>query len=340
MLPTAIMEELQSEFLNWQGLGFSVMEVSHRHSLFLDLLADTESRLRDLLNIPTEYKVLFLSGSARIQFAMIPMNLLTDDMTAGYWISGLWSKSAYEEAKTIKSVYPMDSFSPRHDVILPNTRYIYCVPNETVDGIRLGTLPQYENTYWVADMTSSLLTEPIDVQQYGLIFAGTQKNIAPAGLTIVIIRESILLSQLEHLPKVLSYEAHIKANSVLTTLPTWNCYVANKVLQWMQRENGVETLYKRNCQKAELLYQYLDQSSHYNAKVQGESRSIVNICFEMVDKTLESRFVKAAEANGLYGLAGHKTVGGLRASLYNAMPIEGVEALIAFMDNFVSEPCA
>jgi phosphoserine aminotransferase len=344
MLPVEILEEAQAELLNWQGMGLSILELGHRTEAFIALLDDTEQLLRSLLAIPAHYEVLFLGGSARIQFGMIPLNFLHPGETAGYLVTGLWSALAFEEAKRLMSAYciasgeadKFQSVPPVQDwVIQDNATYLYFTPNETVHGVRTEFPAVFQGLSCIADMTSCLLTEPITITDYQLIFAGAQKNIANAGLTLVIVNKD-WLARIDNtqLPLMLDYRTHVKHRSLYATPPTFNCYLAHKMFQWVQRQGGIASMYHNNVLKAGKLYDYLDASSFYDASVEKSARSLVNVCFRTRDATQEARFLQEAQQNGLFALAGHRAAGGLRASLYNAMPMQGVDALIDFMQNF------
>ena len=347
MLPEAVLLEVQEELLNWHGLGMSVMEIGHRSEPFRALMDQLEADLRELINIPNDYSVLFLGGPARMQFAMVPLNLLAQHQQAGYLISGLWSSLAFDEACKLKHAYCVantqsDGFthapSSENWDIQPNTAYLYYTPNETVNGVRFSRTPKVSTIPLVADMTSCLLSEPVNVADYGLIFAGAQKNIAIAGLTIVIMRSDLLPTTLETpIATMLDYKTHIANKSLYATPPTFNCYIAQKMLTWMKAQGGVEALYQINCKKAATLYSYIDSSPFYHCSVQADARSIVNVCFSLTQTALENKFIELANQRGLYALQGHRTVGGLRASLYNAMPMAGVESLIAFMQEFADK---
>ena len=333
-LPAAILEEVQAELLDWQGSGLSILEVGHRTAPFIALMEEAEALLRELLHIPTQYKVLFLGSPARLQFSMIPMNLLAGQDTAAYLCSGTWSSFAFEEAKKVARAYPIArDFKP--DELRDKTTYVYYTPNETIEGIQLG-LSDVGQRYLVADMTSCLLSEPIDVADYGLIFAGAQKNIGPAGLTFVILREDILKCANRAIPTLLDYRVHIKARSLYATPPTFQCYFALKMFQWIKAQGGLEALQLINTEKAKRLYDYLDASSFYHCAVASHERSKMNVCFSLADRTREEEFLMQAEKQGLYALKGHRLVGGVRASLYNAMPMDGVVALINYMEAFAT----
>lgn len=347
MLPESILREAQEELLNWQGLGMSVMELGHRTPEFAELMEQAEQSLRELLKIPDDYHVLFLSGAARSQFAMIPMNLLAAGQQAGYLVTGLWSRMAYEEACLLKQAYCVANGEVNGFTTIPaaetwlikeNTKYLYLTSNETVNGLRFASTPEISTIPLIADMTSSLLSEPINIRDYGLIFAGAQKNIANAGLTLVIISDELLNTIGDRrLPTMFDYRTHCSSKSMYATPPTFSCYLAAKMFDWIKRHGGIETFHKANCLKAEKLYDYIDSSDFYHCRIAVEARSLVNVCFTLNDPMLEESFLAQAKLQGLLALKGHRTVGGLRASMYNAMPVEGVDALIRFMRGFAKE---
>ena len=343
-LPESILIEAQAELLNWHGQGMSILEIGHRTPAFQALMQEAEMDLRDLLAIPDSYDVLFLGGAARTQFAMVPMNLITSGQTAGYLVSGVWSGLAYDEACKLKSAYCLrnadtSAYRQSPDIndlsIRDNTSYVYYTPNETINGVRYSSVPKTGSVPLIADMTSCLLSEPIDVSDYGLIFAGAQKNIAPAGLTVVIIRSSLLTAISETaIPTMLDYRTHSQQHSLYATPPMFNCYLAAKMFKWVKAQGGVSLLHQINRKKAEKLYNYIDSSTAYQCLVEKESRSLMNVCFSLNQPEREDVFLIEAARAGLYALKGHRLVGGLRASLYNAMPMSGVDALIAFMQDF------
>lgn len=346
MLPEPVLRQAQEELLNWQDLGISILEIGHRSEEFKALLNHAELTLRELLHIPHNYHVLFLGGAARTQFAMIPLNLIQDN-PGGYIISGLWSHMAYQEAQHLKSAYCVATTEPQHYTIIPqqseltirdDSAYIYYTPNETINGVRFPYRPHTSGIPLIADMTSCLLSEPVTIKDYDLIFAGAQKNIANAGLTLIIIKDE-LVEQMSNspIPTMLDYKVQVKHHSLYATPPAFNCYIASKMFDWIKEQGGVEALYGKNCQKAEKLYGYLDSSEFYTTAVMSEARSLMNVCFSLKNKQLENTFLKKAQEEGLYALKGHRLVGGLRASLYNAMPIGGVDALIHFMQEFAEE---
>lgn len=343
-LPESILQEAQEEFLDWQGLGMSITEIGHRTPEFLSLLQHAEQSLRQLIHIPTNYSVLFLGVPARMQFAMIPMNFLHLKEFAGYFDTGIWSSMAYAEAQRLKNAYCIASSSStnyssiperNHWTIKDGTQYIYYTPNETVNGNRFYGPPSIDNIPLIADMTSCLLSEPIDVSKYALVFAGAQKNIANAGLTVVIIREDFLLRRpAPEIPLMLDYKFQVEQRSLYATPPVFNCYLAAKMFDWIKKQGGVETLFENNCKKAAKLYQFLDQDDFYLTPIACSDRSIMNVCFSTNNLNLDNKFLSEADSHGLKALKGHRLVGGLRASLYNSMPMEGVDALIQFMSDF------
>lgn len=345
MLPEEILLEARQELLNWNGTGMSVMEIGHRTPEFMALIQEAELMLRDLLVIPSNYHVLFLGGAARSQFAMIPLNFAAKNKKAGYMITGIWSKMAYEEALKIKGAYevinagsdfteiPSDNW-----LINEDSSYIYYVPNETVNGLRFPFVPQVGQIPLVADMTSCLLTEPFDINDFALIFAGAQKNIANAGLTITIIRDDFLQTIKDNnIPTMFDYRTHADTNSMYATPPTFNCYLALKMFHWLRKNGGMEHFYLLNQRKAALLYDYIDNSSMYYCPIKKTYRSLINACFRLNASEMETAFLEQAKKNQLLALAGHRLVGGLRASMYNAMPLVGVEQLVQFMKNFARD---
>lgn len=347
MLPESILKQAQEELLDWHGLGVSVLEIGHRTDEFTTLLQHAEATLRELLTIPSNYHILFLGGAARTQFAMVPMNLLKPKKHAGYIVSGIWSKMALQEAERLKKAYSVASTEASYFSTIPeqselhiqdDTSYIYFTPNETVNGVRFPYVPKVRGIPLIADMTSCLLSEPINVSDYDLIFAGAQKNIANAGLTVVIVKEELLSQEPEPaIPTMLSYKVQVEHHSLYATPPVFNCYLAAKMFDWIKERGGIDALYGQNCRKAALLYQYLDSTDFYTTPVSPDARSIMNICFSLENKALEGQFLQLAKQRGLYALQGHRFVGGMRASLYNAMPLEAVELLIDFMTEFAKE---
>jgi len=345
MLPKAVMNKAQEEFINWQSSGCSVMELSHRSKQFMALAATAESDLRELMNIPENYKVLFCHGGGRGQFSAVPLNLLPAGKKADYVVTGSWSKAAVKEAQLfgdvnviddvviekngIKSVKPSEQWSFSEDAA-----FVHYCPNETVDGIEIFELPDTNGVPIVADMSSTILSREIDVSKYGVIYAGAQKNIGPSGLTIVIIREDLLGNAQPATPSIMNYKIIAENDSMYNTPPTYGWYLAGLVFDWLKNIGGVEAIAKANLEKANTLYDFIDNSAFYKNSIAKENRSLMNVPFWLEDESLNDEFLKQAEANGLVALKGHRSVGGMRASIYNAMPIEGVQALVAFMKSF------
>ena len=345
MMPLPVMQQVHDEWFDWEQLGMSIVEVGHRTPQFMALMATAETNLRELLAIPQDYHILFLGGAARTQFATVPLNILSKTQQAGYWVTGLWSELAFAEAKRLRRAYCIANSTKSGYTTIPepsawqlqdNTGYVYYTTNETVHGIRFAEVPRVPGSIpLVADMTSSFLSEPLNIEDFGLIFAGAQKNIAPAGLTIVIIHKQLLEIVPEApIPTMLDYRIQVANQSLYATPPTFNCYMAAKMFEWVKAEGGVAALHQRNIQKAARLYNYIDASSFYSCAIDKRYRSLMNVCFKITKPGLEALFVEQAHAAGLRALKGHKQVGGLRASLYNAMPMAGVDALLNFMADF------
>mgnify|MGYP001096217830 CR=1 FL=1 len=347
MLPAEVMTKAQQEFINWQGTGCSVMELSHRSKEFIALASQAEADLRQLLNIPENYKVLFCHGGGRGQFSAVPLNLLKKGQSADYIVSGSWSNAAAKEAAQYGEINILDISrdGDKSKSVLPakewtlnkDAAYVHFCPNETVDGIEIFDLPQTHGVPIVADMSSTILSREIDISQYGLIYAGAQKNIGPSGLTLVIVREDLLGHAAKGTPAIMNYQLLAENDSMYNTPPTYAWYLAGLVFKWLKDLGGVAEIAKRNQEKAQLLYQYIDNSGFYYNKVLPEQRSVMNVPFWLKDESLNADFLAQAEQQGLLALKGHRMVGGMRASIYNAMPLEGVKALVAFMDKFASE---
>lgn len=344
MLPEPVLKEAQRDLLDWQHSGMSILEVGHRTCEFRDLLDNASNILKRLLKIPANYHVLFLGGSARMLFSMIPMNFLAADETADYLVTGLWSSMALQEAQKLKQARCVASGEDAGFRNVPErsswqldekAAYFYYTPNETVNGIYCPKPMISDKMPIVADMTSCLLAEPICVDDYDLIFAGAQKNIANAGLTLVIIRDEFVKTiQNTTLPTTFDFRTHIEHHSLYTTPPTFNCYLADKMFAWIEQQGGVAALYAINQQKAASLYQFIDESSFYTCSIEKPYRSLFNVCFNVPTLSLEKLFIEEAKKRNLYALQGHRVIGGLRASLYNAMPLDGVESLLDFMRDF------
>ncbi|WP_404399263.1 3-phosphoserine/phosphohydroxythreonine transaminase [Idiomarina seosinensis] len=345
MLPKEVMQQAQQELLNWQGQGVSVMELSHRDPAYVKMARQAEQDLRDLLAVPDDYEVLFLQGGGRGQFAAVPQNIASKSATVDYLDSGIWSGYAIREAeKFVNRVNVVGgqqqqangkALTPRSDWKLSeDAAYFHYCPNETVDGIALHQIPDDIAAPLVADMSSNLLSEPLDVSRFGVIYAGAQKNIGPSGFAVVLVKRDLLGTPQTELSSIMDYQIQAKSSSMYNTPNTFAWYLSGLVFKWLKEIGGLQEMGRRNHRKAELLYQYLDQSEFYRNEVQPEYRSIMNIPFQLADKKQELRFLQQAQAQGLSGLKGHRFVGGMRASLYNAMPEEGVHALIQFMDEF------
>ena len=343
VLPRAVLEQARDELVDWHGSGMSVMEMSHRGKEYMSIQAEAEADLRELMGIPANYKVLFLQGGASSQFAMIPMNLLRGKASADYLNTGEWSKKAIKEAKKYGAVNVVASsedksftYAPTQDAwkLDPNAAYVHYTPNETIGGVEIFWTPETGNVPLVADMSSNILSRPIDVSKYGLIYAGAQKNIGPAGLTIVIVREDLLGETVKGTPTMFDYKIAADNDSMYNTPPTYGIYIAGLVFKHLKATGGVAAMEKVNRAKAKLIYDALDASSFFQSPVARENRSLMNIPFTLKDAALDEEFLKGAKARGLLQLKGHRSVGGMRASIYNAMPIEGVEALVSWMKEF------
>ena len=346
VLPEEVLKEAAAEMLDYKGCGMSVMEMSHRSQVFDDIIKEAEQDLRDLMHIPDNYKVLFLQGGASQQFAMIPMNLMKNKV-ADYIVTGQWAKKAYQEAQKYGKVNKIatsedKTFSYIPDCsdlpVSPDADYVYMCENNTCYGTKFKTLPNTKGKTLVADVSSCFLSEPVDVTKYGIIYGGVQKNIGPAGMVISIIREDLITDEvLEGTPTMLKFKTHADAGSLYNTPNCYCIYMCGKVFKWLKKMGGLEVMKERNEKKAKLLYDYLDSSKLFKGTVEKDSRSLMNVPFVTGDKDLDAKFVKEAKEAGLENLKGHRTVGGMRASIYNAMPYEGVEALVAFMKKFEEE---
>lgn len=341
-LPLSVLEQVQAELLDWNGTGMSVMEMSHRGEAFTSIAERAEATLRHLLSVPDSYYVLFLQGGATAQFSMVPMNLLHGG-TADFIDTGIWSRKAMGEAARFGEVHVTASTAAegsnhvpaQADLDLdPQARYLHYTPNETIGGVEFGYIPETGGVPLVADMSSTILSRPLDVSRFGLIYAGAQKNIGPAGLTLVIVREDLLQEPMRYTPTVFDYRVYADNNSMFNTPPTFAWYVAGLVFDWIEAEGGLAAIAERNRRKAERLYAVLDASALYRTHVREDSRSWMNVTFTLVDETLDASFLDGAEAAELCNLKGHRSVGGMRASLYNAMPEAGVDALCEYMREF------
>lgn len=343
MLPEEVLKQAASEMTDWRGSGMSVMEMSHRGKEYISIAKKAEADLREIMEIPDNYKVLFLQGGASSQFAMVPMNLLRGRNTADYINTGQWSKKAIAEAKrycnvNVAATSEASNFTtvpPKSEWKLnPDSGYLHYTPNETIGGVEFDSIPDAGDVPLIADMSSTILSRPIDVSKFGLIYAGAQKNIGPAGLTIVIIREDLIGEPLPRTPVMFSYKTHAENESMYNTPPTYAWYIAGLVFEWIKNRGGLDAIAKINKRKADKLYAAIDKSGFYKNPVDKNYRSWMNIPFTLKNSELNSKFLEEAKVAGLVALKGHRSVGGMRASIYNAMPEEGVDKLIALMEEF------
>ena len=347
MLPESVLAKAAAEMMDYQGSGQSVMEMSHRSKVYQGIFDETEALLREVMEIPDNYKVLFLQGGASTQFEMIPMNLMTGSGKADYVVTGQFSKKAYKEAKRFGEVNLVASsedktfsYIPKLDpaTFTPDADYFYICMNNTIFGTVYHDLPETGDVPLVADASSCILSRPIDVSKFGILYAGAQKNMAPAGVTVVIIREDLIGKAKENLSTMLNYVTHAENGSMYNTPPCYSIYMMKLVLEWIKNEvGGLDKMLERNEKKAGILYDYLDNSKLFKNPVAKEDRSLMNVPFVTGDADLDAKFVKEAAAAGFVNIKGHRSVGGMRASIYNAMPIEGVEKLVAFMKKFEEE---
>ena len=346
VLPESVLKEAAAEMLDYNGTGMSVMEMSHRSKAYDEIIKTAEADLRDLMNIPDNYKVLFLQGGASQQFAMIPMNLMKNKV-ADYIVTGQWAKKAYQEAQKYGKANKIATSEDKTFSYIPDCSdlpisedadYVYICENNTIYGTKFKELPNTKGKLLVSDVSSCFLSEPVDVSKYGVIYGGVQKNIGPAGVFIVIIREDLITEDvLPGTPTMLQYKIHADADSLYNTPPAYGIYICGKVFKWIKEMGGLAAMKEHNEKKAKILYDFLDESKMFRGTVVKEDRSLMNVPFVTGDAELDAKFVKAAEAAGFKNLKGHRSVGGMRASIYNAMPIEGVEALVAFMKKFEEE---
>ncbi len=346
VLPESVLKSAAEEMLDYKGCGMSVMEMSHSSKAFEEIIKTAESDLRELMHIPDYYKVLFLQGGASQQFAMIPMNLMKNKV-ADYIVTGQWAKKAYQEAAKYGKVNKIASSEDKTFSYIPDCSdlpisedadYVYICENNTIYGTKFKELPNTKGKTLVADVSSCFLSEPVDVSKYGIIYGGVQKNIGPAGVVIVIIREDLITEDvLPGTPTMLTYKTHADADSLYNTPPAYGIYMCGKVFKWLKEMGGLEAMKERNERKAKILYDFLDESKLFKGTVEKKDRSLMNVPFVTGDAELDAKFVKEAKAAGLENLKGHRSVGGMRASIYNAMPEEGVQALVDFMKKFEEE---
>ncbi|MDE5779856.1 MAG: 3-phosphoserine/phosphohydroxythreonine transaminase [Lachnospiraceae bacterium] len=346
VLPEEVLREAAEEMLDYKGTGMSVMEMSHRSKAYETIITEAEQDLRDLMNIPDNYKVLFLQGGASQQFAMIPMNLMKNKKAA-YIVTGQWAKKAYQEAQKYGDAVKVASSEDKTFSYIPDCSdldipedadYVYICENNTIYGTKYKELPNTKGKTLVSDVSSCFLSEPVDVTKYGIIYGGVQKNVGPAGVVIVIIREDLITEDvLPGTPTMLQYKIHADAKSLYNTPPAYGIYICGKVFKWLKKQGGLAAIKEYNEKKAKILYDFLDSSSLFKGTVVKEDRSLMNVPFVTGDADLDAKFVSEAKAAGFENLKGHRTVGGMRASIYNAMPIEGVEKLVEFMKKFEEE---
>lgn len=343
VLPDAVIEKARDELPNWRGSGMSVMEMSHRSTEFMGIASTAEAGFRKLLDIGEDYAVLFLQGGATLQFAMVPLNLLHGKRGADYFRTGMWSEKSVAEAERLCEVnLAVDTKATGYDTLPESSQwhlredaaYVHYTSNETIHGVQFHEIPQVGAVPLVADMSSDILSRPLDIRRFGIVYAGAQKNMGPAGLTVVIVRKDLIGKPEAGLPSMLDYAVHEKTGSMYNTPPTLGWYLSGLVFEWVLEQGGVREMERRNREKAALLYGAIDASAFYGNPVVPEHRSWMNVPFTLADPGLESAFLERAEAAGLANLAGHRSVGGMRASIYNAMPLDGVQALVDFMKEF------
>ena len=346
VLPEEVLKEAQEEMLDYRGCGMSVMEMSHRSKMFDEIIQEAEADLRELLNIPSNYKVLFLQGGASLQFAQIPMNLMKNRV-ADYIVTGQWAKKAWQEAQKYGTANKIASSEDKtysyipdcSDLpISPDADYVYICENNTIYGTKYKTLPNTKGKLLVADVSSCFLSEPMDIEKYGIVYGGVQKNIGPAGMVISIVRDDLITDDvLPGTPTMMKFKTQADASSMYNTPNCYCIYICGKVFKWLKKMGGLSAMKERNEKKARILYDYLDSSNLFRGTVVKEDRSLMNVPFVTGSEELDAKFVKESKAAGFENLKGHRTVGGMRASIYNAMPLEGVEALVAFMKKFEEE---
>jgi len=347
VLPEEVLKEAAAEMLDYDGSGMSIMEMSHRTKTFDKVIQEAEADLREVMNIPDNYKVIFVQGGATTQFAAVPMNLMTKNRKAAYIETGNFSKKAFQEAKIFGDARVVASSKDKNYTYIPDCSdldiqedddYVYICENNTIFGTKFKTLPNTKGKPLVSDQSSCFLSEPVDVTKYGVIYAGVQKNVGPAGLAIVIIREDLVRDELEFpTPTMLKWKTQVDANSLYNTPNSWAIYICGKVFKWIKKQGGLEAMKKKNEAKAKILYDYLEKSKLFINDVEKDSRSIMNVVFRTGNEELDAKFVAEAKNHNIVTIKGHRLVGGMRASIYNAMPIEGVQALVDFMEKFEKE---
>ena len=343
MLPVEVLERAQKEMLDCNGSGQSVMEMSHRSKEYQAIIDEAEVLFREVMNIPDNYKVLFLQGGASTQFAMVPLNLGNKNKSADYVITGQWAKKAFAEAGRYLDAHAIASsadktfsYLPKVDksMLTPDADYVHITYNNTIYGTHYNTMPDFGDTTVVTDMSSCILSEEVDISKFGLIYAGAQKNMGPAGVTVVIVRDDLIGNAMDFTPTMLNYQTHADNGSMFNTPPTYGIYICKLVYEWIKNMGGVKVMHEKNVEKAKLLYDFLDNSKMFKGTVVPEDRSLMNVPFVTDSDELNAKFIAESKAKGFVNLKGHRTVGGMRASIYNAMPIEGVKALVEFMKDF------
>lgn len=346
MLPLEVLKKAQDEMLDQGGSGQSVMEMSHRSSEYQAIIDKAEATFREIMNVPDNYKVLFLQGGASTQFAMVPLNLGNKSKTADYITTGQWAKKALAEAKRYINANEIASsadktftYLPKVDksMLTPNADYVHITYNNTIYGTHYNTMPDFGDATVVTDMSSCILSEEVDFTKFGLVYAGAQKNMGPAGVTVVVVREDLIGNAADITPTMLNYETHSKNGSMFNTPPTYGIYICGLVFEWIKNMGGVKVMHEKNVEKAKVLYDFLDNSKMFKGTVVPEDRSLMNVPFVTDSDELNAKFIAESKAQGFVNLKGHRTVGGMRASIYNAMPIEGVKALVDFMNKFEKE---
>jgi len=342
ILPMEVMKKAQDELLDFNGIGLSVVEISHRSKDFTAVIEGAEAKIRSLLKVPDNYSVLFIQGGASLQFGMIPMNLLQGG-TADYINSGSWAKKAIKEAKLFGNVNVAGTSEDKNfsyfpeAKLSPDAKYVHITSNETIGGIQVHEFPETGNVPLIADMSSDIFCRPLDVSKFGMIYAGAQKNMGPSGVTMVIMRNDLIENSAEGLTSMLSYRTYKENNSLYNTPPSFAIYIVKLVMDWLEQKGGLDAVYEANKEKAKVLYEAIDGLSIYKGAAEEKDRSLMNVCWRIYPEELEAKFIKEATAEGLIGLKGHRSVGGCRASIYNAMPLEGVKTLVRFMEKFEKE---
>ncbi|MCR8659376.1 3-phosphoserine/phosphohydroxythreonine transaminase [Paenibacillus endoradicis] len=343
-IPLEVLEQAQAQFVDYEGAGMAIMEMSHRSALYEKVNQEAQDVLRELLNIPSNYKILFLQGGASTQFAMIPMNFLSEGKVGAYVDTGAWAGKAYKEATVVGEAVIVAStkedkymrMPEASEIVVPeNAAYVHITTNETIGGVQFQSFPEFDGVTLIADMSSDILSRPVDVSKFGMIYAGAQKNLGPSGVTVVIVREDLIAASPKTIPAMFRYDTHANANSLYNTPPSFGVFMVGLVLKWIKEKGGLEVLEQFNLNKTKLIYDVIDESNgFYVGCANKENRSAMNITFRIANEDLEKQFIKESEAAGFVGLKGHRDVGGLRASTYNAVPLESCEALATFMKEF------